>query len=258
MFRGYAKKIICLVFVSLMMLVSNLQIKSLYAQDITLSAEQINEVEKEPGRIIENCSNRITLETDPGKLCDVFYNYLNDKCKRLDNIPDYCGGLFPYAQKKSNIADQRFKQKACNLNPPLLNDTEGIKKCFEYVDYGSIYPGALLFSLEGVSLDTANGVIEPSFSVVNLNKYSIGFAGIIYTISKQGHKLSSDWIGDRAPNPTTAMEEILPLGSGGYAGHGKLTSALNTLPPYVVNGTYRYLNQSSGVVTTQFNFTYYG
>lgn len=252
MFRRYAKKSICLVFVSLIMLVSNLQIKSLYAQDtnITLSAEQINEVEKEPGRIIENCSSRITSETDPGKLCDAFYNYLNDKCKRLDNIPDYCGGTFSYAGKRST-------QKACNLDPPLLNDTEGVKKCFEYVDYGSIYPGALLLSLEGVRLDKAYGVIEPKFSLLNLNKYSIGFISIIYTISKQGHKLSSDWIGDGAPNPTSAMEEILPLGSQEYVGHGKLTSAVNTLAPYVVNGTYRYQNQSSGVVTKQFNFTSY-
>ena len=60
-------------------------------------------------------------------------------------------------------------------------------------DFGSIYSEIpLLLSLESVTLDTANGIIEPKFSVLNPNKYSMGFISIIYTISKQGNKLSSD------------------------------------------------------------------
>jgi len=97
---------------------------NLYAQNgnITLTTEQVNEVEKDPHVIIQGCSYRLGLKQDPGKLCDAFSAYLHDKCERLDYLSDYCGPLAVYYPK-------RIIQKQCISNPPLPNDEKGIRIC---------------------------------------------------------------------------------------------------------------------------------
>jgi hypothetical protein len=107
---------------------------SLYAQDvnITLTREQVNEVEKDPQAIIQGCSYRLGLKLDPGKLCDAFSTYLHDKCERLDYLSDYCGPLAVYYPK-------RIIQKQCILNPPLPSDENGIKNCLNYTNFNTTY-----------------------------------------------------------------------------------------------------------------------
>jgi hypothetical protein len=67
----------------------------------TLTQEQIAEVEKSPNGFILTCHSRVIEGSDPGKVCDSAFNYLYDKCQRLDNVPDYClslskGGITGY------------------------------------------------------------------------------------------------------------------------------------------------------------------
>ena len=35
---------------------------------------------------------KLVGEKDPGRLCDSFADYLADKCKRFDNLLDFCAG----------------------------------------------------------------------------------------------------------------------------------------------------------------------
>ena len=61
--------------------------------NITLSQEQVKEVEAVRDIILYPCTQRIDSEKkNPGSLCDAFADYLVDKCKRFDNLLAFCFG----------------------------------------------------------------------------------------------------------------------------------------------------------------------
>lgn len=66
---------------------------SKHLSKMTLSQEQITEIEKDRSAIFLACIERITIQKEqPGGLCDAFADYLMEKCKRFDNLLAYCTG----------------------------------------------------------------------------------------------------------------------------------------------------------------------
>src|SRR5262249_29678513 len=133
------------ILIILIIVITTNQLNRISAQIVStpLTQEQINEVERDPGRIVEKCSTRIDLKMDAGKLCNSLLNYLEDKCKRLDNLPDYCTGLSAYKNKRSI-------QQSCILNPPKT--TEGIENCRNYLNSNSTF-SVNLSKIEMISPD---------------------------------------------------------------------------------------------------------
>jgi hypothetical protein len=229
---------------------------SLYAQNvnITLTPEQVNEVEKDPYSIIQGCSYRLGQKLDPGKLCDAFTNYLHDKCERLDYLSDYCGPIAIYFPK-------RIIQKQCLLNFPLPNDVAGIERCVKYVVFNPTYANIpLRLTLKSIDFDTSDDSIKTVFSVFNPNAEAINLISISYNITKGGNKIASGGIGESESTvidcpifcfdvkPVSTRDIAIPLG---VSNPGLIQSSL----PYLINGTYRFENSSSGIVSNQFNLT---
>ena len=63
--------------------------------------------------LLSGCNSRVDSRLDAGNLYDSFSAYLDDKRKRLDNIPEYCGVLGICLAK-------RVIQKGCIAIPSLL------------------------------------------------------------------------------------------------------------------------------------------
>jgi len=106
----------------------------------SLTQEEINQIEKEPITTLGNCRNR--SDFDPRGLCFTFYEYLESKCSRLEFLPSYCGAVASYNRTASlyaRINSMPTIKQQCIQDPPLPNDTEGIKKCIGYVQFDSRY-----------------------------------------------------------------------------------------------------------------------
>lgn len=208
-------------------------INLVYAFEIeTLTPEQINELEKDPKQIIVGCNNRVNLKFDAGKLCDAFSSYLQKKCEKLDYLPEYCTMLANYLPK-------RVAQNVCILNYPLPNDTKGIKNCLNYLVFNSTYTNLPLnFTVKHVGVDWG---IRYALSVINPNAAPVKFMDIYYDVMNEGKKLVSDII------PYSYILEPVSTRDIGTFIESKWDG---------VNGTYRYVNASTGVTTTKhFNFT---
>lgn len=222
--------------------------------NVTLTAEQINEVDKDPLAIIQGCSHRLGLKLDPGKLCDAFSTYLHDKCERLDYLSEYCGPLAVYFPK-------RIIQKQCISNPPLPNDIGGVEKCLTYINFNSTYSNlSLKITLKSIQFSRNDASIKTIFSVINPNIIVINLLSISYDITMHGEKIASGGVGDVK---STVMDcpaycfDIKSLSSRDFAIPLGVSSSILTQGsfPYIVNGTYRYENSSSDTVSKQFNFT---
>ena len=95
-----------------------------HLSNITLSQEQIKEVEALRDIILYPCTQRIDSEKkNPGSLCDAFADYLVDKCKRFDNLLTSCfGGFLGQYETARNL------QLSCTASPPLYNEKK-IESC---------------------------------------------------------------------------------------------------------------------------------
>jgi hypothetical protein len=231
-----------LLMTSIITLIFSSLTSSLYAQ--TLNEEQIKEVEKDPVSIIDGCDYRVGLKTDPGKLCDSFSTYLHDKCERLDNLPEYCGVVAGYYER-------RAAQQECMTNTPLPTDTTGIKKCYLYMNFNSTY-SKLPFDLmlKRISFNSFDVVIDVIFSVYNPNPITKNLVNISYLATKQENMVTTGAIGENSIEPFETKEIIVPGGQ-------LLPSEYNSMQldaPYQVKGTFSF-NSSSGIETKPFNFT---
>ena len=234
-------------------LFSSLITNNLYAQfPNTLTQEQKDEVEKNPIDIISGCNSRVNSRLDAGNLCDSFSTYLDDKCKRLENIPEYCGELAVYLPK-------RIIQKDCISNLPVSSDEQGLKKCVDYISLNSTIP--LNFSSSYIfHADTGySKSLDTIFSVYNPNPYVVKIISISFNITKNGKHVESGELNQEktfisdCPNcfdikPKTTQELTTSIPDPNPI----ITSSD---PPYIVNAIYKYENPDSTVVTKSFNFT---
>ena len=98
------------------------------------------------------------------------------------------------------------------------------------------------------------------FSVFNPNALVFNLLSIPYDITIHGDKIASGGIGDA--NSTvldcpTYCYDIKPVSPRDFAIPLGVSSSIwiQSALPFVVNGTYRYENSSSGIVSNQFNLT---
>ena len=103
----------------------------------TLTQEELSQIEKEPITTVGNCEAR--FDFDQGDLCFAFYEYLEDKCYRLDYLPSYCGAVISYNSTRTTYIQLQLTKRECEQNPPLPHDTEGVKRCIAYVEFDSLY-----------------------------------------------------------------------------------------------------------------------
>lgn len=245
------------------MLISSTSVTT-YAQNtntnITLTAEQINEVEKDPKTIIEGCSYRLDQKLDPGKLCDSYSTYLHDKCERLDYLSEYCGSIAIYFPK-------RIIQKQCISNSPLPSDLRGIERCIDYFAFNSTYSKIpLILLLKGLSIknlyNTNSGyyIAEAEFSLNNPNAVPMSLISISYKISKSGTNLVSGDLPQNLILCHVCNGIIKPINTSEFTDSQSFraptgSNVISSNVPFVIQGTYEYLNSSLGTVSKQFNFT---
>ena len=236
------------ILVLLFGLFTSLMTDNLYAQNTgsTLTQEQINEVEKNPIDILSGCNSRVDSRLDAGNLCDSFSTYLDDKCKRLDNIPDYCGVVGVYLPK-------RVIQKDCISNPPLETDVKRSERCVDYIPIDFPIPLNFKVEIEKGSLST-----EVTFSVHNPNPHVVTVRDISYNIARNGENWGSGEI-------NYGNAEFLDCTSYCFDIDAKSTRTFkSSLPrlnstssdyPYIIDFVYKYENPDSTTVTKSFNFT---
>lgn len=106
-----------------------------YPSNVTLSSEQLTEVDKDPRQIALGCNQKIEHREDAGVLCDAFLSHIAEKCARFDNIFDYCTA--PIGVK--NYAQARTAQLACIKVLPSFNDKIRIEACDAFIALNSTY-----------------------------------------------------------------------------------------------------------------------
>lgn len=231
---------------------------SLYAKNmnITLTAEQISEVEKDPRTMIDKCNNRVGLKIDAGKLCDGFVNYLQDKCDRLDNLPDYCNELSKYSGSRSI-------QQSCILNPPFPNDTVKIKKCMKYITFNSTYSNLpLKLKLKGVYNFSKgdNEVLLIGFSMYNPNVLTTKLLNISYDMTAEGKNIGSNTFSGSQSNASNCQNcayDIEPLSTRDFPDTVFIPiQSWSIDKPYYLNGTYSYEVGSVRIMNKQFKFNF--
>ena len=244
--------VVVLSIVLILPLLLNVNVYSIDAT-ITLSPDQITEVEKNPQELIDKCVYRISLKDDPGKLCDAFAIYLKDKCEKLDFLPDYCGAVSIYNTKRPT-------QVACLTNRPLPGDMEGIKKCRDYISFDSTYSGYPLNFTVNHFIDYSyfdkfsNSTINEfkiGFSVSNPNAIPMKITDIYYDVVKGGEKVASDILPFSYNIQSASSQENI---ANPYLVPKHESSSINTTAPYVLNGTY-LIDSTTGLVKKHFSFT---
>ena len=147
-------------------------------------------------------------------------------------------------------------------NPPLPSDVKGIERCIKYVAFNSTYAKhiPLRLTLKSIDFDTSDDSIKTVFSVFNPNTEVVNLISISYNITKGENKITSGGIGESHSNvvecptfcfdvkPVSTRDIAIPLG---VSNPGLIQSSM----PYLINGTFRYENSSSVIVSKQFNFT---
>jgi hypothetical protein len=125
----------------------------------------------------------------------------------------------------------------------------------------------LRFALKSLDSYSLVGDINTTFNVSNPNGLPVKLISISYDVFKNGTKLVSGGIGWLAPDPTpcpncnyTIGYTIEPVTTSEFSDkqsfiHPKAASIITSNTPFTINGTYRYENSSSGIVSKQFNYT---
>ena len=189
----------------------------------SLSQEQINQIEEEPITIMRNCELR--FDFDQAGLCFAFYQYLEGKCFRLDFLPSYCGTVVTYNTTRTQYIQIKITQTECEENPPLPEDTEGVKRCVAFVDFDSRYysmpPGlkiadvevksneSKILSVEEFLKSQVNKTVEINknpilfrvdFEIENPNVGGIEIMEIAFNVSQKETTVFSDRIGSSGPS----------------------------------------------------------
>lgn len=231
------------------MILSILANSGLFAQNtnITLSADQINEVEKDASGIMDTCNARINLKLDSGKLCDAYSTYLKKKCEKVDYLSEYCGGVSLYLIK-------RPIQIQCIENMPLPNNIKGVRDCLNYVNFNSSY-SKLPIELSLNAVYPSTDTIQVEFTIINPSLSAAKISDVHYTISKAGSKLISyilpfsyiiDPVSKKSVSDTESVYD--------YRVWDKV---IHSNQSFVVSGTYSFTNLDTRVTTNkQYNFTY--
>ncbi len=207
---------------------------SKHLSNITLSQEQIKEVEAVRDIILYPCTQRASENKNPGSLCDAFADYLVDKCKRFDNLLAFCfGGFLGEYETARNL------QLSCIASPPLYNDKKGIESCLTVVPLNSSYtdlPSVL--SLGGFHVDSSGTKIQ--LDVRNPGYRPYVFENITYNIFQGGKKLVSGCIDHKSPCISSNSIGVLPNSTGSYNIDNEVNTAQNPSKEFIVNGTYYY------------------
>lgn len=167
---------------------------------------------------------------------------MTDKCERLDNLPLYCSGVLEFRAKKSDFEAKKRELEATKAAEKLVTKSP------------------LNFTLKSIQFSRNDASIKTIFSVINPNIIVINLLSISYDITMHGEKIASGGVGDVK---STVMDcpaycfDIKSLSSRDFAIPLGVSSSILTQGsfPYIVNGTYRYENSSSDIVSKQFNFT---
>ena len=229
-------------------LFSSLITNNLYAQfPNTLTQEQKDEVEKNPIDIISGCNSRVDSRLDAGNLCDSFSTYLDDKCKRLDNIPEYCGVVGVYLPK-------RVIQKDCISNPPLESDVKRSERCVDYISLDFLIPLNFKIDIENRSNSSIKGI----FSVHNPNSHVVTVRDISYNITKNRENVGSgkiDYTNAKFLDCTSYCFDIDAKTTRMFRISLPLLNSTSSDYPYNIDIVYKYENPDSTAVTKSFNFT---
>ena len=208
---------------------------SKHLSNITLSQEQIKEVEAVRDIILYPCTQRIDSEKkNPGSLCDAFADYLVDKCKRFDNLLAFCfGGFLGQYETARNL------QLSCTASPPLYNDKKRIESCLTVVPLNSSYTDLPpVLSLGGFHIDSSGTKIQLDARNPGYRPYM--FENITYNIFQGGKKLVSGCIDHKSPCISSNSIGVLPNSTENYNIDNQVNTAQNPSKEFIVNGTYYY------------------
>jgi hypothetical protein len=221
--------------------------------NITLSQEQIKEVEAIRDLILYPCTQRIGIKEDPGNLCDAFADYLVEKCKRFDNLLGLCvSGLLGEYELARNY------QISCVKNPPLYNDTQRIKSCLIITPLNSSYTHIPPILTVGPAFKSYSD-IQIKITAENPAYNPLMFKNLTYSFFKDGKKISSGCVAQPAScrSPPSTSLQILPSSSAQYSMEYLVDRGQNqTLVdvPFVVNGTYFFQFPNSTISGKYFSF----
>ena len=210
-------------------------------------------------------------------MCDSSYQYLIDKCRRLDNLPSYCNTML------LDYGINRLAQRQCILNPPLPNDTKGVKNCIKYIDFDSTYyhlPPKLIITgidIEGnenktleleqilkgqidntTDRNNKSVIVRTNFTIENPGINGIHVIGISFNIIQNGNKILSDRSSGLDPKCLTnyigcTEYEIDGLTSYPILIESKAQSGNISFKDskYLVNGYFDYKYDDSNTVVTK-------
>ena len=236
---------------------------------MTLTQEQTNQIEKEPQLLIQ-CLERMNLNEDPGNLCNTFADYLGDKCKRFDNLLDYCvGGLLKlYGSKEQELNEFKKAQsieetkkkelrESCNTDPPAFNDSERVKSCMLVTKLNSTYTN--IPPILSIAPVESYSKIELQLIAQNPGYSPLMFKNITYTFFKEGKKLSSGCVAQPVPCRSPPSPEVPPFSKAQYrleySIHRMENQTLLKPSSFVVkNATYYYQFPNSTIDGKYFNF----
>ena len=217
--------------------------------NITLNQEQVKEVETIRDAILYPCVQRISSEKkDPGRLCDSFADYLADKCKRFDNLLDFCAGdtLVRY------ILARNF-QITCLKSPPLFSDKKRIESCLTVLPLNSTYTD-LPPRLSIASFYVYSSAINIRLISENQGYSPIMFENITYNIFQGGKKLDSGCIDHNSPCITSNSIGVLPNSTNSYEIDADVDTTQDPSKQFIFNGTYYYHFPNSHALGQGFSY----
>jgi hypothetical protein len=237
---------------------SNLMLNqfSKHLSNITLSQEQVTEIEKDRSAIFTACIDRLGQKEQPGSLCDAFSDYLVEKCKRFDNLLPYCTGEDPMP---ATYTLKRVEQLSCLKNPPAYSDIEKIKDCMNLIDLNASYydrPPILLSGNSSKDKSDYDVTYHVLFTAKNAGINPITFEKIIYDFYQEGKKLASGCVGKPSGCRSPNSYAISGLSSDRYQFDYTVGTNQSSVPPFILNGTYHYSNSDSNttIIAEPFRF----
>jgi hypothetical protein len=217
--------------------------------NITLNQEQVKEVETIRDVILYPCVQRISSEKkDPGSLCDAFADYLADKCKRFDNLLDFCVGdtLVQY------VLARNF-QVTCLKSPPLFSDKKRIESCLTVLPLNSTYTD-LPPRLSIASFYVYSSALNIRLISENHGYSPIMFENITYNIFQGGKKLDSGCIDHNSPCITSNSIGVLPNYTENYEIDADVDTTQDPSKQFIFNGTYYYHFPNSHALCRGFSY----
>ncbi len=234
-----------------------------HLSNMTLSQEQVTEIEKDQSAIFMSCIDRISQKEQPGKLCDAFADYLMEKCDKFDNLLAYCLG-----STLGKYESLRNLQLSCSKIPPSYSDIGRINNCLTVLQLNSSYtdrlnsytdslrPPTIPLKLSATITEKTPSNIRIRFVADNPNHNPIDLVNITYVIFEKGNKLSEGCIAVPVPCWSPPSQNVEPLSSVNYDIKYSLDAAQNqTLNgPFAIKGTYYFHFANSKITGQNFNY----